>query len=652
MPSKNAKRKVWCRNLERARECKKQKTRICGVSESKIKTCQNTAFLTGTNSHLDVPSSPCKSVHANEVVVSTLRTWFGGSAKLADIANSPTILLRQAAHFFASPNTVLHSPSTIDTSNFIDDSLPQVAGSSTPRSPVMGGPHLPRSYPMVTCEDVEDEEDMVAIGGVRWREGPEARPLNVLLEEVINEFSPTSIRTDDGSDKTDAENDELTKNIPEARAALTDLQNLLWPPRKDRTGYKRPDFDPTLKGRLESMEKFLWKYVDINDNGTSHAKNSAGGEWTRAADETAHFLRGREWLSRNLQTWSRAYINNRTNLPTHEYGNHKTSRIDDEVLAADIKLHLQSIGKYVRAQDIVDYLKRPEVQANHGLKKTVSLATAQRWMFKLDYRWREEKKGQYIDGHEHDDVVTYRQNVFLPLWKSFAYRLRNWREDDIMMEEGDPDDPSRSRRVVVWFHNESTFYAHDRRDVCWVHLTEGAVPKPKGEGASLMVAHFVSADYGWLQSVDGKESARILFKAGKGRDRYFTTDNILVHATLAMDILDKHFPHDDHVLVFDNATTHVKRADDAPAARDMPKNPSKTWGAVVTIKDAHGNVMRDPTGKDMKKVVHSRVWLKFFVNKASTTLGSFGQNVGDSSAPRTKFRTVAVDTSFIINPTS
>ncbi|KAG2357184.1 hypothetical protein BDR07DRAFT_1218534, partial [Suillus spraguei] len=85
----------------------------------------------------------------------------------------------------------------------------------------------------------------------------------------------------------------------------------------------------------------------------------------------------------------------------------------------DIKLHLQSIGKYVRAQDIVDYLKRPEIQAHHGLKKTVSLATAQWWMFKLDYCWREEKKGQYVDGHECDDVVTYHQNVFLPIWKSF-----------------------------------------------------------------------------------------------------------------------------------------------------------------------------------------------------------------------------------------
>ncbi|KAG1853648.1 hypothetical protein F4604DRAFT_1933049 [Suillus subluteus] len=279
---------------------------------------------------------------------------------------------------------------------------------------------------------------MVAIGGVRWREGPEARPLNVLLEEVINEFSDGSM-----DNETDDENDELelTKNskeqrygnlygprIPptvlEARAALTDLQNLLRPPQKDGTGYKQPDFDPTFKGRLESMEKFLWK----------------------GKSKPADMVKG---------------IYQQLNQPTNT----------------------QSIGKYVRAQDIVDYLKRPEIQARHGLKKTVSLATAQRWMFKLDYHWREEKKGQYVDGHERDDVVTYHQHVFLPIWKSFAHWLRNWREDDIMMEEGDPDDHVRSCRVIIWFHDESTFYAHDRQEVRWVHLTESAVPKPKGEGA-------------------------------------------------------------------------------------------------------------------------------------------------------------------------
>jgi hypothetical protein len=60
----------------------------------------------------------------------------------------------------------------------------------------------------------------------------------------------------------------------------------------------------------------------------------------------------------------------------HEYGSSRISHIDDEHLAADVKLHLQSIGKYVCTQDIVDYLKDPEVQMRHGLKNPISLATA------------------------------------------------------------------------------------------------------------------------------------------------------------------------------------------------------------------------------------------------------------------------------------
>ena len=40
-----------------------------------------------------------------------------------------------------------------------------------------------------------------------------------------------------------------------------------------------------------------------------------------------------------------------------------------------------------------------------------------------------------------------------------------------------------------------------------MHKSETAVPQAKGEGASLMVADFVSADYGWLWSPDGKEMA-------------------------------------------------------------------------------------------------------------------------------------------------
>lgn len=38
--------------------------------------------------------------------------------------------------------------------------------------------------------------------------------------------------------------------------------------------------------------------------------SSTRGEWIWVADETAHFLDGHEWLSQNLRTWSRTYINN------------------------------------------------------------------------------------------------------------------------------------------------------------------------------------------------------------------------------------------------------------------------------------------------------------------------------------------------------
>ncbi|KAF8156729.1 hypothetical protein B0H34DRAFT_629354, partial [Crassisporium funariophilum] len=47
-------------------------------------------------------------------------------------------------------------------------------------------------------------------------------------------------------------------------------------------------------------------------------------------------------------------------------------------------------------------------------------------------------------------------------------------------------------------HDKSTFYVNDWQKVGWVHKDATAVPRAKGEGASLMVADFISADYGWL----------------------------------------------------------------------------------------------------------------------------------------------------------
>ena len=130
--------------------------------------------------------------------------------------------------------------------------------------------------------------------------------------------------------------------------------------------------------------------------------------------------------------------------------------------------------------------------------------------------------------------------------------MHTWEDKSGEMVEVSPV----GRPLVVWVHDESTFYANDQRTVRWVHQDETAKPGPKGEGASLMVVDLVSANYGWLRSPDGKETARVLFKAGKNRDGY--NNDIIKQAMHAIDILTKYFPNEDHVLIYDNATTHQK----------------------------------------------------------------------------------------------
>ncbi|KIK74553.1 hypothetical protein PAXRUDRAFT_789771, partial [Paxillus rubicundulus Ve08.2h10] len=303
-----------------------------------------------------------------------------------------------------------------------------------------------------------------------------------------------------------------------------------------------------------------------------------GLEWGPAALKTAKFVGKGPYISRKVREWSRAYISDHGNLPFIRYGGAWTkSHIRDEDLQEELLLHLQSLGKYVTASAIIIYLDHLEVQARYGLTKTISLATAQHWMTEVGYRWGKDPKGQYIDGHERDDVVFYRQNSFIPAWYKIDANTRRWSSANPLQCKNDETDVGR--KTVVWFHDESTFYAHDRRKTYWVPKDAKALPQQKGEGSSLMVADFISADYGWLRSHDGKESARVLFRAGKGRDGYFTNDEILAQVKKAMGILEKDYPDEDHIFVFDNATTHLKRADDALSAHYMPKS-CRQWGKI------------------------------------------------------------------------
>jgi len=178
----------------------------------------------------------------------------------------------------------------------------------------------------------------------------------------------------------------------------------------------------------------------------------------------------------------------------HQKGRSGHSHIDDEGFTQELHLHLQTIGEYCTTEDIIRYVSHPEILAKLNRTKTISHAMAHRWMKKMDYQWMARPRGQYTDGHERSDVIEYRDKVFLPAVKELEGRTRKWGHDGLEEETS----ANGGRRIVLWYHDESTFYAHDRQKKRWVHKSEKATPYAKGEGHSLMVADFVSAGYGWL----------------------------------------------------------------------------------------------------------------------------------------------------------
>ena len=131
--------------------------------------------------------------------------------------------------------------------------------------------------------------------------------------------------------------------------------------------------------------------------------------------------------------------------------------MEDKDLAQAIATHLQSLGPYIKARDIVNFLDHPNIFVKYGLKKSICEQTARKWMKKMGYRWSVDPKGQYVNGHEHKDVVKYWQNVFLLGWASAERYMRTY----TCAGEEEPSSGESGQCTVVWFDDESTFYAHD-----------------------------------------------------------------------------------------------------------------------------------------------------------------------------------------------
>ncbi|KAI0719430.1 hypothetical protein C8Q72DRAFT_788807, partial [Fomitopsis betulina] len=148
----------------------------------------------------------------------------------------------------------------------------------------------------------------------------------------------------------------------------------------------------------------------------------------------AAWEQGPNW-ARRLCKWTRDFMEDQHHLPFTPDATWKTSLLEKPDLKEAISEHLQSIGKYVCAMDIIKFMARPNILTKYRLAKPVSLLTAQTWMHVLDYRWTKVPSGQYVNGHEHADVVDYRNNIFLPAMARLDQYTRDYIDGHTVLKE-------------------------------------------------------------------------------------------------------------------------------------------------------------------------------------------------------------------------
>ena len=60
--------------------------------------------------------------------------------------------------------------------------------------------------------------------------------------------------------------------------------------------------------------------------------------------------------------------------------------------------------------------------------KGISRACTYKWLLRLGFYALEVKKGVYVNRHKREDVIAYRQEVFLPIIEELSLYSRQYNE--------------------------------------------------------------------------------------------------------------------------------------------------------------------------------------------------------------------------------
>jgi hypothetical protein len=64
------------------------------------------------------------------------------------------------------------------------------------------------------------------------------------------------------------------------------------------------------------------------------------------------------------------------------------------------------------------------------MKAPISRTAIYLWLSRLGFHRHETKKGIYVNRHKREDIIKYRQNVFLPLMEELLSYTVQYEEDE------------------------------------------------------------------------------------------------------------------------------------------------------------------------------------------------------------------------------
>ncbi|KAJ3984293.1 hypothetical protein F5890DRAFT_1474698 [Lentinula detonsa] len=288
--------------------------------------------------------------------------------------------------------------------------------------------------------------------------------------------------------------------------------------------------------------------LQLKNSRRIHANQEIALQWHEK--DGVHFARRVHQLVRHYQVFRQ--------LLDEKRGGMCTSRtlLSDEITCNATRAWLlsQKVGEVTpkKFQAALNEIILPDLGIRR--KSPLCLRTARRWLIALGWHLTVLQKGVYMDGHEHPDVVKYRQEEFLLKMAEYEWRMVHYEGPEL--QRIPPTLHPGEKEVITEFHDESSFHALEYKASIWSNHPSKEIQRPS------------------VFDADGKitrHAQKVIFPGANGDD-WWDTKQLLVQIREAISIFEDAHPGCQALFIFDQSSTHASLGPDALRAWDMNRS--------------------------------------------------------------------------------